>query len=55
MIWRAAQLNLKIKEIPVSRVYPDDGTVPTKVVGLKYIFRFLWEMVLTKVGTYNPK
>ena len=55
LIWRAAQLNLKIKEIPESRVYPDDGTVPTKVVGLKYIFRFLWEMVLTKVGTYNPK
>ena len=30
---RAPALNLRVVEIPVSRVYPDDGSVPTKVTG----------------------
>ncbi len=31
---RAPALKLRVVEIPVSRVYPDDGSVPTKVTGI---------------------
>ena len=42
-------------EIPVSRVYPDDGTVPTKVIGFRHNFEAFWEMVLTVFRHYNPR
>ena len=50
----APALKFRVVEIPVERVYPDDGTVPTKVVGLRRNFQALWEMVLTVVRYYNP-
>lgn len=50
----APALGFKVVEIPVSRVYPDDGTVPTKVRGLRRNFQALWEMVLTSAGRYRP-
>ncbi len=30
---RAARLGLRICEVPVTRIYPDDGTVPSKIAG----------------------
>ena len=51
---RAPALKLRVSEIPVSRVYPDDGTVPTKVTGLTHQFHVLREMVETVLGRYNP-
>lgn len=51
----APAFKFRVIEIPVGRVYPDDGSVPTKVVGLKRNFDALWEMVLTVVRHYNPK
>jgi hypothetical protein len=45
-IWRAARLGFKVKQIPVKRAYPDDGTVPTKIHGwrlkLLNLLEFLW-------------
>jgi dolichol-phosphate mannosyltransferase len=50
----APALRFRVIEIPVERVYPSDGPVPTKVVGLRRNFRALWEMVLTVFRYYGP-
>ena len=50
----APAFKFRIVEIPVARVYPDDGTVPTKVIGFRHNFEALWEMVLTVFRYYNP-
>jgi len=50
----APALKFRVVEIPVERVYPNDGTVPTKVIGFKRNFQALWEMVLTVFRHYNP-
>jgi len=52
--YRAARLGYKIKEIPVSRVYPGDGSIPTKIHGLSVLTNIL-EMVKVAVGSYNPE
>lgn len=49
----APKLRLRVIEIPVSRVYPDDGTVPTKVIGFRHNFIAFWEMVRTVAGKYD--
>lgn len=51
---RACRLNYKTVEIPVSRCYPNDGTVPTKVGGIRgniYQLSILWNIILSR---YNP-
>jgi len=53
--YRAAKLGFRVKQIPIRRVYPDDGTVPTKIHGFRTKFINLWEAVLTVLGTYNPR
>ncbi len=55
LIWRAAKLGFKVKEIPVTRCYPDDGTIPTKIVSRRTKLLFLKEMFLTVFGCYNPR
>ena len=50
----APALRFRVIEIPVERVYPDDGSVPTKVIGLRSNFAALWEMVLTVLRYYGP-
>lgn len=50
---KAPKLKFRVVEIPVERVYPDDGSVPTKVVGFRHNFQALWEMVLTIFGHYD--
>jgi dolichol-phosphate mannosyltransferase len=50
----APKLGLKIVEIPTVRVYPDDGSTPTKVIGFRQNFLAFWEMVLVVCGKYNP-
>ncbi len=54
-IWRAAKLGFKVKEIPVKRVYPDDGTVPTKIHGWRLKFLNLLEFLWVISGKYNPQ
>lgn len=51
---KAPQLGYRTVEIPVERVYPDDGSVPTKVLGFRRNFQALWEMVQTIAGRYDP-
>jgi len=53
--YMAPKLKLHVVEIPVSRVYPDDGTVPTKVIGFKHNFLAFWEMVRTVRGEYDVR
>lgn len=53
--FRAAKLEFKVKEIPVVRVYPDDGTIPTKIVSWRIKAKFLKELFATVAGCYNPK
>jgi dolichol-phosphate mannosyltransferase len=53
-VWRAAKLGFKIKEVPVKRVYPDDGTVPTKIHGLRPKFLYLREFLEVMAGRCNP-
>lgn len=53
-LYRAAQLGFRVAEIPVVRVYPNDGTVPTKIVRWRtklLVFRELLQVVL---GRCNP-
>lgn len=54
LIFRAAQLRFKVMEIPVVRVYPDDGTVPTKIVSFRAKTLIIRELVATVLGRYNP-
>jgi hypothetical protein len=49
----APKIGLRVIEIPVRRVYPDDGTVPTKCVGFAKNFEAFWEMVRTVTGRYD--
>ena len=51
---RAAKLGFRVTEIPVSRVYPDDGSVPTKITHFSRKLVLIWELLLTVVGVYNP-
>lgn len=50
---RAPQLGFRTKEIPVTRAYPIDGTIPTKIHGNVHttLLRVLWR---TLIGHYNP-
>ena len=52
--YRAAKLKFRTKEIPVSRVYPDDGSVPTKITKFRTKLLNVYEMVCTALGIYNP-
>lgn len=51
--YMAPKIGLRVIEIPVRRVYPDDGTVPTKCVGFAKNFEAFWEMVRTVTGRYD--
>lgn len=51
---KACRLGYKVTEIPVTRVYPKNGEVPTKVGGFRgniYILSILWNMLRKK---YEP-
>jgi dolichol-phosphate mannosyltransferase len=52
---RASQLGLKTKEIPVTRKYPDDGKIPTKISSVKGNFSLIRILVMLMLKSYNPK
>lgn len=52
--YRAPKIGLKTTEIPASRGYPADGSIPTKIHGFKTRFTIIWELILTSFGRYNP-
>jgi glycosyltransferase involved in cell wall biosynthesis len=55
VIYRAAKLGFKVKEIPVTRVYPEDGSVPTKIHGLRLKLVDLLELIAAVSGRYDPR
>jgi len=51
---RASQLGLRVTEIPTRRVYPDDGSVPTKISSISGnadLLKTLWSTVTQR---YHP-
>ena len=52
-VYRAGRLGFRVKEIPVRRVYPSDGSVPTKIVGWRHKLQILREAILVITGHYD--
>jgi glycosyltransferase involved in cell wall biosynthesis len=51
---RASQLGLRVTEIPTRRIYPDDGSVPTKISSISGnvdLLKTLWSTVTQR---YHP-
>ncbi len=51
---RAARLGFRVMEIPVSRCYPAQGPVPTKIGGVRGNFRVIQCLFKVCLGHYNP-
>ena len=51
---RATRLNLNAVEVPVSRIYPAKGKVPTKISAVKGNTNILRILMNTLLGRYNP-
>ncbi len=51
---RASQLRLKTCEIPVTRSYPKEGKIPTKISPIKGSAELLSVLLNTIRGKYNP-
>lgn len=54
LIWRSAELGFKVGEIPVSRVYPEKGPVPTKIHGWGGNWAVIGELIDVLRGRLNP-
>lgn len=52
---RAPSLGFRTAETPVSRSYPSDGTVPTKITSTRTKLVLLRELAATALGVYSPK
>ena len=52
--YRAAKLKFKVCEIPVTRIYPKQGSRPTKINGIAGRLSILQELFKTLTGGYNP-
>jgi len=52
---RASQLGMKTSEIPVTRAYPSDGHIPTKISSFSGNFELIKILFKLWSGEYNPK
>jgi len=52
---RSAELGMKIKEVPVSRVYPAKGPTPTKISPMRGNILVLKTLLKACLKKYNPK
>ncbi len=52
---RAPQLGYKCIEVPVSRVYPAHGKVPTKISPIRGNLQVIQKLFAVVFGCYNPK
>ena len=52
---RASQLKLKTCEVPVTRAYPNNGKIPTKISPLKGNAELMKILLANAAGAYNPK
>jgi glycosyltransferase involved in cell wall biosynthesis len=50
----APRLGYRVKELPVSRVYPAQGPTPSKIKGLKGEWHVLMQLFKTALGFYRP-
>lgn len=50
----APRLKYRVKELPVSRVYPPAGPTPSKIKGLKTHGRMLGQLFKAALGLYRP-
>jgi dolichol-phosphate mannosyltransferase len=55
LICRAARLGFRLREIPVRRVYPAGGEIPTKIRGLRTKALILRELLAVIMGRCDPK
>lgn len=51
---RAGQIKMKMTEVPVSRTYPRNQKVPTKIVGIYNHLDILFTAIKVALGLYNP-
>ena len=51
---RAARLGFRVKEIPVTRTYPPEGRIPTKISPLRGNLNVLRALVAACLGRYDP-
>jgi len=51
---KAAQLGFRCTEIPVGRVYPAHGKIPTKISPIKGNFQVLARLFAVVLGKYDP-
>lgn len=52
---RAARLGYRCTEVPVTRAYPDDGAVPTKIHGRRGQFELVRILGRAASGRYDPR
>jgi dolichol-phosphate mannosyltransferase len=52
---RAGRLGFRVTEVPVSRVYPDNGPVPTKISPIRGNLRVLRGLYKACRGDYDPQ
>jgi dolichol-phosphate mannosyltransferase len=52
---RIPRLGFRVKELPVSRIYPATGPTPSKIGGWGAKLSILKLLLLAAVGRYNPK
>ena len=51
---RAPRLGFRVKEVPVTRIYPASGPVPSKISGVSGKLAILKLLFLAAFGKYNP-
>ena len=51
---RASQIGFRVAEIPVSRIYPKDGKIPTKISFFKGNIDIFMTLIKLLFGYYNP-
>ena len=51
---RSSRLGFRVAEIPVTRVYPDHGVLPTKIAPFKGDWIILRTLINAFLGQYNP-
>lgn len=52
---RASQIGMRVCEIPVTRVYPKEGRIPTKISSVKGNARLFRILLKNICGSYSPK
>jgi dolichol-phosphate mannosyltransferase len=52
---RIPRLGFRVKELPVRRVYPAKGALPSKIGGTRAKLSILRLLLLAVLGRYNPK